>query len=95
MMKPLGLGLEYIAKHLERLIPGHDVIVIDKDHQDNQKVKKPSIFIGTQKLISHLHEIDFNLSVIILADISFHYFGILDDEHNFMDVLFFLTIWIY
>jgi primosomal protein N' (replication factor Y) len=90
MMKPLGLGLEYIAKHLERLIPGHDVIVIDKDHQDNQKVKKPSIFIGTQKLISHLHEIDFNLSVIILADISFHYFGILDDEHNFMDVLSFL-----
>ena len=90
MMKPLGLGLEYIAKHIERLIPGHDVIVIDKDHQDIQNVKKPSIFIGTQKLISHLHQIDFNLSVIILADISFHYFGILDDEHNFMDVLSFL-----
>lgn len=90
MMKPLGLGLEYIAKHIERLIPDHDVIVIDKDHQDIQSVNRPSIFIGTQKIISHLHEIDFELSVIILADISFHFIGLLDDEHNFMEVISFL-----
>ncbi len=90
MMKPLGLGLEYIAKHIEQLIPDHKVIIVDKDNQHLPQVNQPSIYIGTQKIISYLNDIEFEMSVIILADISFHSKNQLDDEHNFMDVLSFL-----
>lgn len=87
MMKPLGLGLEYVAKNIKNLFTDVDVYVIDKNHDDQWITHQPSIFIGTQKIQSYLHLLDVELVVIVLADLSFHVIDILDDERHMFDLI--------
>ena len=87
MMKPLGLGLEYVAKHIQTMFKDHPVHVIDKEHTHVEFSDKQSILIGTQKLQSYLPTLDFEMAVIVLADLSFHVMDMLDDERHFFDLL--------
>jgi primosomal protein N' (replication factor Y) (superfamily II helicase) len=87
MMKPLGLGLEFVAKNIQNLFTDVDVYVIDKEHDDRLMTHQPSIFIGTQKIQSYLHLLDVELVVIVLADLSFHVIDILDDERHMLDLI--------
>ena len=46
-----------------------------------------AIYIGTQKIQSYLQTLDFEIAVIVLADLSFHVMDMLDDERHLFDLL--------
>jgi len=87
MMKPLGLGLEYVAKNIQSIFKDTPVYIIDKEHSKNEYKDQHAIFIGTQKIQSYLQTLDFNLTVIVLADLSFHVMDVLDDERHLFDLV--------
>jgi primosomal protein N' (replication factor Y) len=87
MMKPLGLGLEYVAKNIQSIFKDTPVYIIDKEHSKNEYKDQHAIFIGTQKIQSYLQTLDFDLTVIVLADLSFHVMDVLDDERHLFDLV--------
>ena len=87
MMKPLGLGLEYVAKNIQSIFKDTPVYIIDKEHSKNEYKDEHAIFIGTQKIQSYLQTLDFDLTVIVLADLSFHVMDVLDDERHLFDLV--------
>jgi primosomal protein N' (replication factor Y) len=87
MMKPLGLGLEYVAKNIQSIFKDTPVYIIDKEHSKNDYKDQHAIFIGTQKIQSYLQTLDFDLTVIVLADLSFHVMDVLDDERHLFDLV--------
>lgn len=87
MMKPLGLGLEYVAKNIQSIFKDTPVHLIDKEHTKFDLKDQKVIFIGTQKIQSYLHNLDFDVAVIVLADLSFHVMEMLDDERHLFDLI--------
>ncbi len=87
MMKPLGLGLEYVAKNIQSIFKDTPVYIIDKEHATFEMTDQKAIFIGTQKIQSYLQTLDFDIAVIVLADLSFHVIDMLDDERHLFDLL--------
>ena len=90
MMKPLGLGLDYLSKNIQTLFPDHPVYIIDKDHPVDINHDEHAIYIGTQKIQSYMHTIQTDTVIVVLADLSFHTMDPLDDTSQFFD-LFTLT----
>jgi primosomal protein N' (replication factor Y) (superfamily II helicase) len=87
MMKPLGLGLEYVAKNIQSMFKDTPVYIIDKEHATFEMRNQKAIYIGTQKIQSYLQTLDFEIAVIVLADLSFHVMDMLDDERHLFDLL--------
>jgi len=90
MMKPLGLGLDFLSKNIQTLFTDHPVYIIDKDHPIDINHDEHAIYIGTQKIQAYMHAIQTDTIIVVLADLSFHTIDPLDDESQFFD-LFTLT----
>jgi hypothetical protein len=58
------------------------VTIIDKEHATFEMTDQKAIFIATQKIQSYLQTLDFDIAVIVLADLSFHVMDVLDDERH-------------